>query len=105
MENQVSESALDLEKGYEADINSHEVEAHQLFLGRKPCVIYDQALEVEILNECLHEFESCFFEAAAPNTECLDFENRLHIPIGRLNGCRTEEKSNSLRVAMLDMCT
>ena len=74
MEAQVSEKAPDLEAGYEADINSHEVEAHERFLEPQPCVRYDQALQLEILNECLHEVESCNFEAAPPNAECLVLE-------------------------------
>ena len=34
---------------------------------------YDQALEAEIFNECLHDVESCIFEAARQNAECLAF--------------------------------
>ena len=74
MEAQVSEKAPDPEAGYAADINRHEVEAHQPFLEPQPCVRYDQALELEILNECLHDVASFFFEAAAPHAECLAFE-------------------------------
>ena len=35
---------------------------------------YDQPLEVEILNKCFHNVESCFFEATPPNIECLAFK-------------------------------
>mmetsp|Transcript_101527 Transcript_101527/g.171897 ORF Transcript_101527/g.171897 Transcript_101527/m.171897 type:complete len:80 (-) Transcript_101527:1305-1544(-) len=72
-EAQVAEEAPDLEARYEADINRQEVEAHQPFLEPQLCVRYDQAFEVEILNECLQDVESCIFEAAPVNAECLAF--------------------------------
>ena len=74
MEAQVSEMAPDLGAGYEADINRIEVEVHQFFLEPQPCVRYDGALELEILNECSHDVESCIFEAAQPNAKCVAFE-------------------------------
>ena len=78
MEAEVAEKAPDLEAGYEADINRHEFEAHQPFLKAQPCVGYDQLLQLEILNECLHDVESCIFEAAPPNTKCLAFNAIAH---------------------------
>ena len=61
MEAQVSERAPDLGAGYKADSKRHEVEVHRSFLEPQPCVRYDQAFKLEILNECLHDVESCYF--------------------------------------------
>ena len=74
VEAQVAESAPDLKARYEAEINSHEVEAHQPFLEPQPSVRCDQALELEILKECFHDIESCIFEGAPPIDECSAFE-------------------------------
>ena len=64
VEAQVADSTPDLYAGYEADINRHEVEGHQPFLEPHPCVRCDQALELDILNECLQDVESCIVDAA-----------------------------------------
>ena len=58
VEAQVSEKAPHLKAGCEADINRHGVEAHLPFLIPRRYVRYDQALQLEILNNCLHYVES-----------------------------------------------
>ena len=60
-EAQIAEGSPDLVAGYEADINCHEVGAHQPFLEPQPRVRYDQVLGLEIRNECLHGVQSCVF--------------------------------------------
>ena len=62
---------------------------------------FDQALELEILNECLHNVESCIFEAAAPNAEGLALNP---FPKYQLD-ISTDAEANTLRVGMLNIST
>ena len=70
----VAEKAPHLKAGYEADSNCLEMQAHHPFVQPQPCVRYDQAFELEVLNKCLHNVQSCIFESAPRNAECLALE-------------------------------